>query len=210
MGVWSNCHRLKSKRMSAHAHTFCNLSEWKDYILKICHLLMNEEQKAIPECLNVTKKERVRERKLSRQTERQCKPISHVCLHLKCCVCLVWKWPECIRACYVISKPLSKLSFESIDFKGIDVVGVAIQVVLGLRLTAILSENTGKGDVCRWEFEMREIKINLCTIKLRLSNVQTSWRVVCMQARALKRDAFFSLVPFCTLLSHYIVWMQLS
>ena len=45
--------------MSAHARTFCNLSEWewKDYIYKIGHLLMNEEQKGIPECTNETKKE---------------------------------------------------------------------------------------------------------------------------------------------------------
>ncbi len=49
-------------------------------------------------------------------------------------------------------RQLSKLSFVSIDFKDIDVVGVAIQVVLGLRLTAMLSENTGKGDVCRWGY----------------------------------------------------------
>ncbi len=53
------------------------------------------------------------------------------------------------------------------------------------------------------DIEMREI--NLYTIKqLRLSNVQTSCRVVCMQARALTRDAFFSLVPVSNLLSLYI------
>ncbi len=68
---------------------------------------MNEEQNAVPDRPNETKKKRVMETKLSRQTERQCKPISHVCLHLQCCVRLCSKG-LCSKVLKYKDKPLKE------------------------------------------------------------------------------------------------------